>query len=80
MRGATKSIVYRLCHAFSTGQYVIVPKSQHAKAGCLEICCSLGVVLRLPRVLTTVNLDYKSLFQAYKINYIGSYRVLPPKL
>ncbi len=61
-------------------QNLVIPESQHAKTGFFQQQCAFVVVDDLARVLSAVNFDDKTRFEANEIQDIAEYRLLPAEL
>src|SRR6185312_3234402 len=61
-------------------QRVVVPETQDAEAGRLQIPCAPRITRRLIHMLTTIELDDQQVLDAAEIRVITGDGMLPPKL
>jgi hypothetical protein len=71
---------YFFKHNVGLRQYFVIPESDNSIPFRLQKTRSFGISRALLRVLTTIQLDDKPLFETDKVDDVWSDRMLPPKL
>jgi hypothetical protein len=77
---ACHGIQNHLKHALDIGQHIIVPETQHAVTHGLQILGPMLVVIRLLRMLTTIQLNNQHGLRTDEIDDVTAYFVLPSEL
>jgi hypothetical protein len=69
-----------LHHSFDIREYFIIPEAEHSIALLFEIAGPTLIGLQILHVLTTVEFDYQSNFNATKVGDVFPDRMLAPEL
>ena len=79
-----KSFLYNypdfIFYCFNILKYLIIPKPENLKTGCLQFTCTESIIFSLFFILATVNFDDQLYSQTDKIKYVITEWMLTAKL
>jgi hypothetical protein len=76
----TQRLHDRAKHVVGVQQHIVIPESQDAEAGRLQIPCAPDITRLALRMLTAIELDDQLVLDAAKVRVIPGDGMLPAKL